>query len=202
MELLFPNNYPMRDFMYSCNAGMGDQQLPIDVLDRFYDTLILHIACVQEAGVKLGVPRHQLAVHDMSKFHKAEFYAYARHFQAGGSPQEFALAWLNHLHKNPHHWQYWIFPDGHTPKDTSVENGMLPMPEEFALEMLCDWQGASKAYTGSEDMSRWLLDNIPRISLHSETVKLLRQWLTELGYSEVVNARMFKSEMRTIYDRV
>lgn len=56
MELLFPNNYPMRDFMYSCNAGMGDQALPIDVLDRFYDTLILHIACVQEAGVKLGVP--------------------------------------------------------------------------------------------------------------------------------------------------
>ena len=194
MELLYPANYPTREFMVSCNAGAGDLALPLDVLDRFYDTLMLHIACVQEAGTKIGVPMAQLRVHDMSKFGKAEFYAYARHFQGGGSPQEFAAAWLNHIHKNPHHWQHWMFPDGYSPQGTTIEHGVMAMPEEFALEMLADWMGAGKAYTGSEDMSAWLTHNLPKISLHSRTQKLVRSWLYELGYKDISIQVPFKNE--------
>lgn len=192
--MLYPDEYPKLDYLLARNDTLRGQMLPEDVLLRFYETLILHIACVQEAGVKLGVPHDQLVVHDMSKFSPDEFNAYAMHFQGGGAPDEFALAWLHHLHFNEHHWQHFMFPDGFSPKGSRVEAGVIPMPKHFALEMLADWQGASKAYTGSDDMNDWLWKNIPRISLHSTTAKFVRETLRSLGYDDVL-AMNFRSEV-------
>lgn len=192
--MLYPEHYPNLEYMLAHRTIFGVELLPEDVLTRFYDTLILHISCVQEAGVKLGVFKEQLEEHDLSKFTLTEFSAYARHFQGGGAPDEFALAWLNHLHSNKHHWQYWMFPDGFSPKGSQVEAGVMPMPEHFALEMIADWIGASKAYTDSENMSDWLWKNISRISLHSTTAKFVRETLRDLGYDDVL-AMNFRSEV-------
>jgi len=96
--------------------------------------------------------------HDMSKFLPDEFVPYARFFYGKGQPKnrgdtiqsgenaELKLAmeeaWLRHIHRNKHHWQYWI----------SVEaNGKLQvfdMPYDYIAEMVCDWEGASKALRG------------------------------------------------------
>lgn len=192
--MLYPANYPNLEYILAHRTIFGVGLLPEDVLTRFYDTLILHISCVQEAGVKLGVPEYQLENHDLSKFTSNEFAAYAKHFQGGGAPDEFSLAWLHHLHFNEHHWQYFIFPDGFSLKGSQVEAGVMPMPEYFALEMVADWQGASKAYTGSEDMTEWLWKNIPRISLHSTTAKFVRNTLRGLGYDDVLSLN-FRNEV-------
>ena len=142
-----------------------------EVINVFVRSLRLHIQYVQDAGRMLGVQEEQLIRHDLSKYSDQEFHAYAQHFDGGGCPNEFAIAWLHHIHYNEHHWQHWMFPDGYSPKDSNVENGVIEMPEHFALEMIADWMGASYAYTQSWDMTDWLVKNIPQIRLHSKTQK-------------------------------
>jgi hypothetical protein len=180
------------------NANDGMQFVEMGLItqvqrDAFLDSLEAHIRYVREAGRKIGVPVEQLAIHDASKYTVAEFPAYARYFQGGDSPvnaesipDEFAGAWLHHIHHNPHHPEYWMFPDGFTPKGSSVEAGVVRMPDHYALEMIADWMGASRAYTGEWEMSGWLVKNLPRIRVHSETAKFLRYHLTLLGYADIV----------------
>lgn len=190
-KIPFPRNYPDLEYLLQRNKYLEFDPLPEDVLTRFYDTLVAHIAYVQEAGLKLGLKEEQLDTHDLSKFHQSEFSAYAKHFQGGGAPQEFAEAWLHHLHFNEHHWQHWMFPDEISFKGTDIHFGVMKMPEKFALEMICDWIGASRAYTDSEDMTDWLLEHIPKITLHQKTAKLVTDTLVSLGYEEVMKTRKF-----------
>lgn len=187
----FPRNYPKLEYLIQRNKYLEFDPLPEDVLSRFYHTLEAHIACVQEAGIKLGLKEEQLDTHDLSKFSQSEFGAYAKHFQGGGAPQEFAEAWLHHLHFNEHHWQHFMFPDEFSPAGTNIRRGVMPMPEKFALEMVADWMGAGKAYTDSDDMTDWLLKNVPRITLHQKTAEFVTKTLDDLGYTDVMKAKKF-----------
>lgn len=169
-----------------------------DVVEKaFAESLVEHIAWVQEAGRKIGVPERQLEVHDNSKWSDEEFFGYARHFKGGGAPDEFARAWLHHIHHNPHHWQHWVFADGFTPKGSRVERGMIEMPPNFVLEMIADWLGASRAYTGSWDLKDWLWKNMPKVRVHSNTAEYVRQTLAGLGYADVVRVQRFGHEEAT-----
>ena len=91
-------------------------------------------------------------VHDMSKFLPSELIPYTNYFY-GLNPTdetgyyrptkndhpEFDLAWLKHQKRNPHHWQYWIL------STDSEGTKLIPMPEPYRTEMICDWIGAGKA---------------------------------------------------------
>lgn len=164
------------------------------IAEAYAESLREHIAYVYEAGLKIGVPKAQLSIHDDSKWTEFEFPGYARHFKGGGAPDEFAVAWLHHIHFNPHHWQHWIFSDGYTPKNSGVENGLVEMPFHFILEMIADWMGASRAYTGSWDMKDWLWNHIPKIRIHSKTATVLRNLLDGYGYADIVYIKKFASE--------
>lgn len=78
-------------------------------------------------------------MHDDSKFDKAEYDAYDVYFYGGNRSyevtQNFNKAWLHHIHENPHHWQHWILIQD------DPENGeiILDMPNEYIIEMICDW---------------------------------------------------------------
>lgn len=174
----------------------------------YVESLIQHITLVREAGEKLGVEPELLIVHDRSKFDHEEFPHYANRFhvgigespldaanKAGNVSDNFARAWLHHIHHNPHHWQHWMFADGFTPKGSSVENGIVQMPGNYALEMIADWMGASMVYTGDWDMREWLLKNVGRIRLHSRTAAYVGEVLAWLGYEDVVRERPFGSEV-------
>lgn len=161
------------------------------IADAFTESLNEHIKYVREAGVMIGVAQSQLDIHDDSKWTIEEFPGYAMHFKGGGAPNEFAKAWLHHIHCNPHHWQYWIFSDGYTPKNSQVENGTVEMPQNYALEMVADWMGASRAYTDSWDMTDWLSEHISKIRVHSKTALFLREVLDNLGYADIVNTKRF-----------
>lgn len=77
---------------------------------------------------------------------------------------------------------------------STVEHGVMEMPYHFALEMIADWMGASKAYTGSFDMADWLTRNMPKIRVHSNTATYLRQELNMLGYGYLVSCQRFANE--------
>jgi len=163
---------------------------------RFVDSLNRHLQYVREAGARLGIPVDILAEHDASKFSVFEFPGYARHFQGGGDPDAFSKAWLHHIHANPHHWQHWIFSDGWMLPGSQIENGVLPMPGIYVKEMVADWQGAQMAYTGTWDMSGWLIANMPKIRIHSQTAQHLREELDHLGYTDIVYTCKFAGEDR------
>jgi hypothetical protein len=157
---------------------------------RFYESLIEHKRFVLEAGIMIGgIPIESLFNHDASKFWPEEFPAYARQFFGPkDDPDGFARAWLHHMNHNPHHWQYWIFPDGHTPHGSSVFEGRVEMPEVYIREMIADWMGASRAYTQSWDLTEWLNKNLPKVKkgLHPYSVGRLELTLKGLGYPDEV----------------
>lgn len=141
--------------------------------------------------------------HDLSKFLPDEWWPYANYFYGktiGGTPgndyyemvseygcyeaapwgvtlgDKFRVAWLKHIHRNPHHWQYWILheDDGGTLH--------LPMPDEYRREMLCDWIGAGRALgkrsPPSDPMREtrlWYQANREKILLRPDT----RAWIED-----------------------
>lgn len=161
-----------------------------EVAQAFLQSVCDHIMYVRIAGRELRVDEHQLRWHDHTKLGVEEFPYYARQFHGDkADPNGFAEAWLHHIHHGEHHWQHWIFPDGFTPKGSTVENGVLRMDEKWLREMVADWMGASMAYTGSWDMTDWLKSNLPKIKLHSASWPTLKGILRDSnqGYHNVLN---------------
>lgn len=170
-------------------------KVPDNVVRSYTVRLTDHIDAVRDAGRRIGVRPDLLYKHDESKWSNEEFPAYALYFcsQQDVSPvdapnvsSDFANAWLHHIHANPHHWQHWIFPDAYTPKNTEIENGVMEMPQHYALEMIADWMGASYIYTGSWDMSEWLSKNMGKIRLHSKTADYVLNVLGGRDMSDIV----------------
>lgn len=159
------------------------QDLTTEMIDSFTESLRTHIANVQKACTLLGVSTELSQGHDLSKWERVEFLPYVRQFKGpADDPDGFAVAWLHHLHNNPHHWQYWMFPDEYQPAGSRVENGRVEMPQAYCLEMIADWLGASMAYTGSWNMRDWLWKNFTRVKLHTRSFDFVIDTLSDLGY--------------------
>jgi hypothetical protein len=131
--------------------------------------------------LKRGIPLRGL-LHDLSKLRPDEWRPYARYFYGGGSTkdtkQEFHRAWLKHIHRNSHHWQFHILK-----LDDGGEEVMY-MPRKDMIEMLCDWIGAGKALN-MPDTAGWYMKNRHIIKLHP----LTRRWIEiQLGIPEFPEA--------------
>ena len=130
------------------------------------------------AGCRLGIPLLAL-VHDWSKFKPSEWLPYARTFYSSSGVGQYEpesggmdVAWNAHIHRNKHHWQYWVLVRDNGDIDC------LPMPGKYRLEMLADWIGAAKAQ-GNPDLLGWYKDRSENIMLHPET----KLWLnSQMGY--------------------
>jgi hypothetical protein len=85
--------------------------------------------------------------------------------------EAFDAAWNHHQKSNKHHWQYWCLTQDDDP------DLALPMPDRYRREMLADWRGASRAYTGSDNTRKWYLERREKMTkrLHPET----RAWIEE-----------------------
>ncbi len=118
--------------------------------------------------VKMGIVWRGL-VHDLSKFRPSEFIPYARNFygkypenyMANIIPKLFDEAWLFHIHRNPHHWQFWLLQED----DGKLKN--IPIPLKYLKEMVADWRGAGRAITGKDNIKGWYLENKHKINLRA-----------------------------------
>lgn len=143
------------------------------------------------AGRRLKVPLWRLIIHDWHKFLPSEYMGYQRQFFGDKADQPgFAMAWLRHQNRGSHHWEFHILRSDHSKGASGAVNECLPMPEMDVREMLADWIGASKSYTGSWDITDWLVKNGPKMRLHPVTVKYIYKLLDILGY--VVPKNIFK----------
>ena len=89
-------------------------------------------------------------VHDLSKFSPTEFLESVRYYNGYVSPIEarkkkwgYSKAWLHHRGRNKHHYEFWT--DNYDKGVTTIR-----MPYEYALEMVCDFLGAGRAYYGKD----------------------------------------------------
>lgn len=94
-------------------------------------------------------------IHDWSKFLPDEFIPYSNFFYGEKAvprrdstgyykptdtgDEAFDFAWLLHQKRNKHHWQWWVLPED----DGGLK--VLPIPQKYLTEMVCDWIGAGKA---------------------------------------------------------
>lgn len=137
---------------------------------KYFWATLRHKWFVFLACLRMGVPLWRAIAHDWSKFTPEELPHYDRQFFGDkGDPRGFAQAWLHHQNHNPHHWEYWITRSDHSKGASGAVNGCLYMPETYVREMIADWLGASRAYTGSWNMRDWLEKNLPRIKVHPGT---------------------------------
>ena len=112
-------------------------------------TIMKHKQIVYQECAACGIPWRGL-VHDLSKFSPIEFASSARYFQGDKSPIEaekiangYSIAWLHHKGCNKHHWEWWC---------DFGENGEIianKIPVKYVIEMICDWIGAGKVYSGA-----------------------------------------------------
>ncbi len=106
--------------------------------------------------------------HDESKLKADEFNGYRQYFfpedGALKNKSMFAVAWLHHKNRNPHHWNYWI-----------LDREPLSMPFEYIIEMLLDWTAMSYKFNDCP-MQFWEKTAIHMI-LHDDTIACIKNWI-------------------------
>ena len=121
--------------------------------------------------------------HDNTKYWADEYEAYDRYFypdEYEDNPpfsqrvEEYQRAWLEHIHRNPHHWQHWVLIN---------DNGfftVLPMPEVYIIEMICDWWSFSWKKGNLYEIFDWIDENSPHILLDDEAIRLVEKILNRI----------------------
>ena len=106
--------------------------------------------------------------HDKSKYSSEEYDPYDAYFYGSRSYQvvdEFKHAWLHHIHKNPHHWQHWVLINDN-PEEGEI---VLDMPDEYIIEMICDWWSFSWKSGDLTEIFKWYEEHSPYMKLSEYT---------------------------------
>lgn len=102
--------------------------------------------------------------HDLSKFSLTEFIESIKYYKGTSSPIDeckkvngVSYAWQHHKGRNDHHYEYWV-------DNLDSEMTLIEMPCDCAVEMLCDFLGAGRAYSGEkftyEGELRWWMNKL------------------------------------------
>lgn len=152
---------------------------------KYFWVTLKHKWYILQAARKVGLSLWLALIHDLSKFSWAELPHYDRQFFGDkGDPEGFAVAWLHHQNCNPHHPEYWVTRSDHSHGGSGAVDGCLCMPMCYTREMVADWLGASKAYTGSWDMCSWLNKNLDSVHIHPRTRLDVETLLREMSYTQ------------------
>lgn len=132
---------------------------------------------------------HQICyAHDFSKNDQDEYGAYDAYFYGNNRSyqvvQNFNRAWLSHIHKNPHHWQYWVLIHDDPQEDTTI----LDMPYEYIIEMICDWWAFSWNKGNLEEIFTWYDDHKEYMKLSRFTRKMVENILMQIK----IELKLFK----------
>lgn len=127
--------------------------------------------------------------HDQSKYNKVpdaenyyelkcEYDPYAEYFYGEEKGPEvekrFNLAWLSHIHSNPHHWQHWLLQHD----DEGLE--ILDMPYVFIIEMICDHWSFSWKSGNLYEIFNWYEEHKPGILMSDKTRKTYEHILSSI----------------------
>ena len=127
-----------------------------------------------------------ILMHDLSKSEADEYKAYDSYFYGEKTPaveEAFRRAWLLHIHRNPHHWQYWVLIND----DPGEGEICLEMPHNYIFEMICDWWAFSWSKGNLSEIFSWYDEHSAYIKLAPKTREIVDDILWEirgrLGYN-------------------
>lgn len=123
---------------------------------------------------------HTEFAHDQSKDEADEYEAYDAYFYGGNRSyavvQNYQRAWLLHIHRNPHHWQYWVLIND-DPKEGEI---VLEMPYDYIIEMICDWWAFSWASGNLKEIFNWYEEHSQYMKLAPKTRKTVDDILNSI----------------------
>lgn len=163
-------------------------------------TVLKHKWVVLKLAIKAGIP-WQGITHDLSKFSITELKESVKYYNGKRSPlalakeeNGYSLAWLHHVGRNKHHYQYWY--------DYEAPNPTPKIPYKYVVEMICDSLAAGIIYRGKEWTKEYQLSYWNRTKERARIAAELRNMLDEVyslvaqdGIDSVVN----KKRLREIY---
>ena len=118
--------------------------------------------------------------HDESKTEPDEYYAYDKYFYGKNKSyavvQDFKVAWLKHIHRNPHHWQHWVLINDDAEEGTVA----LEMPHVYIVEMICDWWSFSFKAGNLHEIFGWYKNHEKTMILADETRKTVEDILDKI----------------------
>lgn len=131
----------------------------------------------KKGPIIFAATRRVINCHDESKFRSDEYEAYADKFYRDvENLTAFNRAWLMHIHRNPHHWQYWVLIEDSGNKE------ILDMPFVYIVEMVCDWHSFS-AEDPTSTAYKFFELNGSRMKLSPKTLKTVNELLEFLKSS-------------------
>ena len=124
---------------------------------------------------------HQICYsHDYSKNESYEYEAYDAYFYGENRSyqvvQDFRYAWLNHIHRNPHHWQYWVLINDE-PNEGEI---VLDMPYNYIIEMICDWWAFSWNSGNLNEIFNWYDEHKNYMKLSDNTHKTVEYIMSKI----------------------
>lgn len=160
-----------------------------DNVRKGYEWMTVYIPHLMPRGLIDAVDN--IVNHDESKNEPDEYFAYDKYFYGKNKSyqvmQDFNLAWLRHIHRNPHHWQHWILIND-DPKEGEI---ILDMPLNYIIEMICDWWAFSWNKGDLTEIFKWYDEHKDYIKLSPKTRKtvedILEQIKTKLSESDTQN---------------
>lgn len=122
--------------------------------------------------------------HDNSKTTHCEYSAYDEYFYGEDEKTDdvldaFNYAWLNHIHHNPHHWQYWVLFEDDGPAEYPIPRA-LEIPKEYVYEMIADWLSFGFKEGDLRKIFSWYEDHKTRMILHEDTRALVEKILDKI----------------------
>ena len=106
-----------------------------------------------------------------------EYVPYADYFYGTRDKEvdeKFNLAWLSHIHNNPHHWQHWLLQND--------EDGLniIDMPYVFIVEMILDWWAFSWMKGNLWEIFKWYEEHKEGILISDKTRKTVEDILNKM----------------------
>lgn len=118
--------------------------------------------------------------HDRSKYEAEEYDAYDKYFYGGSRSyavvRNFNLAWLHHIHTNPHHWQHWVLIND----DSDIGIQALDIPNSFIIEMICDWWSFSWTKGNLFEIFEWYNSHKNYMMLSEKTRRFVESYLEKI----------------------
>lgn len=132
--------------------------------------------------------------HDQSKDNSDEYCAYDAYFYSRNRSnrvvKDFEYAWLEHIHRNPHHWQHWVLHHDDPDKPVTV----LDMPYHYIIEMICDWWSFSWASGNLYEIFDWYEKHKDHMQLGKRTRITVETMLDRIKKKLVENEEITPEE--------
>ena len=165
--------------------------IKISNIYKHFKKICVHKYWVSFYCNKAGIP-WQGIIHDLSKFSPTEFWESVKYYQGGSSPIDackkdkgYSMAWFHHRGRNKHHYEMWVddFDHGGHP---------LLMPYKYAVELICDYLAAGRAYMGKnftykKEYEWWKNKQTDTLAMHPAIQTFVELVLSDLMEKEQFN---------------